>query len=231
MRADAGVSGFALEVVEARPGGVPDHGVDLGDQAGPVRVACRIAGLAGQPGVLPQRGVEDRDRLRQRQGQVEVQRALAGLTGGFGPQFVLAFGGCVWLGGQQPGVDAGGVLPAARRPAELGAVWCFAFAEQQVVRFALDYLAVLEAECPRARAPPAARRFSAALAGLDVIPGRVFREPAVDLPPYVVQVIALGQGRDYRQAGLCRRGPEAAELTMIIRWCMGVTRTRVIRQW
>ena len=138
MRAGAGVAGLALEVAEARPGGLPDHGVDLGDQAGPVGVACLVAGLAGQAGVLPERGVEDRDRLRQRQGQVEVQRALPGLAGGFGPQFVLAFGGGVRLGGQQAGVDAGGVLPAAGRPAELGAVGCLALAEQQVVRSALD---------------------------------------------------------------------------------------------
>jgi len=50
---------------------------------------------------------------------------------------------------------------------------------------------------------------------LDVIPGRVFGSAAVDLAPDVVQVIALGQGRDDRQTGLYPRGPEAAELTMI----------------
>jgi hypothetical protein len=27
------------------------------------------------------------------------------------------------------------------------------------------------------------------------------------------------------------RGPEAAELTMIIKWCMGVTGSEVINQW
>jgi hypothetical protein len=53
---------------------------------------------------------------------------------------VLAFGGRVRLGGQQAGVDAGGLLAAARRPAQLRAVWCLALAEQQVVRFALYYL-------------------------------------------------------------------------------------------
>ena len=200
MRAGPGVAGLALEVVEARPGGLPDHVVELGDQAGPVGVSCLIAGLAGQAGVLPQRGVEDRDRLGQRQRQVEVQRALPGLPGGFDPQLVLAFGGRVRLGGQQAGVDVGGVLSAAWRSAELGAVWRLALAEQQVVRFALHHLAVLEAECLRARAPPAARRLSPALAGLDVIPGRVLRQAAVDLAPDVVQVIALGQGRDNRQA-------------------------------
>jgi hypothetical protein len=78
---------------------------------------------------------------------------VAGLAGGFGPQFVLAFGGRVRLGGQQAGVDAGSVLPTAGRPAERGAVGRLALAEQQVVRCALDYLAVLEAGCLCARAP------------------------------------------------------------------------------
>src|ERR1700733_5932849 len=56
-----------------------------------------------------------------------------------------------------------------------------------------------------------------AFAGLDVIPGRVLGRALVDLAPDVVQVVALDQGRDYCQAGLCRRGPEAAELTTIVR--------------
>ena len=98
-----------------------------------------------------------------------------------------------------------------------GAVGGLALAEQQVVWFALDCLAVLEAEGLRARAPPAARRLCPALAGLDVIPGRVLARAVVDLAPDVVHVIALGQGRDNRQAGLYRRGPEAAELTTIVR--------------
>jgi hypothetical protein len=49
----------------------------------------------------------------------------------------------------------------------------FTFAEQKIVRYALDGLAGLEAERVRAGAPPAAGRFSPALAGLDVIAGRV----------------------------------------------------------
>jgi hypothetical protein len=230
MRAGAGVAGLPLEVVKACPGGLPDHVVDFGDQGGPVGVSCLVAGLAGQSRVLAEGGVEDRDRLRQRQGQVEVQRALPGLAGGFGPQFVLAFGRGVLFGGQQAGVDVGGILATARRPAELGAVGRLALAEQQVIRSAFHDLAGLEAECLRARTPPAAGRLSAAFAGLDVIPGRVLGCAAVDLAPDVVQVIALGQGRDYCQADLCRPGPEAAELTMIIRWCMGVRRTGIMTQ-
>ena len=176
--------------------GLPDHLVDLADQGGPVRVAVVVAGLAGQAGVLAEGGVEDRDALGQRDGQVEEQRALPGLPDGLGPQLALAFGGGVRLGGQQLRVQVGGFAAAARRPAQLGAVRGFALAEQQVIRLALDRLAGLEAERLRAGAPPAAGRFSPALAGLDVVAGRVLGRAAVDLLPDVVKVIALAQRRD-----------------------------------
>jgi hypothetical protein len=102
------------------------------------------------------------------------------------------------LAGQQPGVQVGGFPAAAGRPSERCAVWGFALAEQQVVRAAFDALAVLEAEGFRTGAPPAARRVSPALAGLDVIPGRVLGRAALDLLPDVIQVVALAQGRDNR---------------------------------
>ena len=100
VRAGAGVARLALEVVEAGVHGLPDHLVDLGDQGGPVLVAVFVAGLAGQAGVLAEGGVEDRDRLGQRQGQVEEEGTLAGLLDRLGPQLALAFGGGVRLGGQ-----------------------------------------------------------------------------------------------------------------------------------
>jgi len=56
VAAGAGVAGLALEVAEPGVHGCPDHVVDLGDQAGPVRIAVVVSGLAGQAGVLPQRG-------------------------------------------------------------------------------------------------------------------------------------------------------------------------------
>ena len=152
-----------------------------------------VSGLAGQAGVLAEGGVEDRDRLGQRDRQVEEQGALPGLLGGFGPQFALAFGGGVRLGGQQRGVQVGGFAAAARGPAQRGAVGGLALAEQQVIRFALDSLAGFEAEGPGAWSPPAAGRLSAAFAGLDVIAGRVLGGAAVDLLPDVVQVVALAQ--------------------------------------
>ena len=122
---------------------------------------------------------------------------MPGLFGGFGPQFAAAFGGGVRLGGQQRGVQVGGFAAVARGPAQRGAVGGFAFAEQQVIRLALDRLAGLEAEHPGAGAPPAAGRLSAAFAGLDVIAGRVLGRAAVDLLPDVVQVVSLAQRCNY----------------------------------
>ena len=63
--------------------------------------------------------MEDRDRLGQRQGQVEVQRALPGLAGGFDPQLVLALGGGVRLGGQQAGVEVACKARATGEPESL----------------------------------------------------------------------------------------------------------------
>jgi hypothetical protein len=54
---------------------------------------------------------------------------------------------------------------------------------------------------------PAARRLPAALAGLEVVPGRVLGRAAVHLLPDVLQVIALAQGRHHRHR-LIPRQPE-----------------------
>ena len=102
------------------------------------------------------------------------------------------------FGGQQPGVHVRDLPAAVRRPAQRGAVGGFALAEEQVVGFALDRLAVLEAEGLGAGAPPAAGRLPAALAGLDVVAGRVLGHAAVDLLPDVIQVVALAKGRNNR---------------------------------
>jgi hypothetical protein len=91
----------------------------------------------------------------------------------------------VRLSRQQLAVDLGGLAAAAGRPAQLGAVGGFALAEQQVVWFALDGLAGLEAEGLRAWSPPAAWRLPAVFAGLDVVAG------GVDLLPDVVKVEPL----------------------------------------
>src|SRR6185369_1708129 len=192
----AGVAGLLLEVAEPGVHSSPDHVIDLGDQAGPVRIAFVVSCLAGQAGVLPQGGVEDRDALGERQGQVEVQGTLAGLAGGLGAELALAFGGGVRLGGEQRLVYLRGLAAAGGRPAQRGAVGGLPPAEQKVVRLTLNPPTLPEAEGLRARAPPAARRLAAALAGLNVVAGRVLRRAAVHVRPDVVQVIAFAQGRD-----------------------------------
>ena len=196
--AGAGVTGFALEVVEADVHGVPDHVVNLADQSGPVLIPFGVTGLAGQAGVLAEGGVEDRDRLGQGQGQVEEERALAGLLGGFDAELALAVGGGVRFGGQQPDVHVGDLPAAFRRPAQRGAVGGLALAEEQVVGLALNRLTGLEAEGFDAGTPPAAGWLPSALAGLDVVAGRVLGRAAVDLFPDVLQVIALAQRRHNR---------------------------------
>jgi hypothetical protein len=132
----------------------------------------------------------------QRDGQVEEQRVLPGLLDGFGPQLAFSFGGGVRFGGQQPGVQVSGFPAITRRPAQLGAIGRFTFAEQQVVWLAFDPLTGLESESPGTGSPPAAGRLSPGLAGLDVVAGRVLGRAAVDLFPDVLQVIALTQRRD-----------------------------------
>lgn len=78
--------------------------------------------------------------------------------------------------------------------------------------------------------PQAAGRFAAALAGLDAVPGRVHSQALVGLLPDVIAVVPLAQGRDNGQVNLAARGPRATELSMVIGWCMGVMRLRVINQ-
>ena len=69
-------------------------------------------------------------------------------------------------------------------------------AEKKIIRLTLNPPTLAEAEGLCARAPPAAGRLAAALAGLQVVAGRVFRRAAVHVRPDVVQVIAFAQGRD-----------------------------------
>ena len=143
--------------------------------------------------------MEDRDRLRQRQGQVKEQRRLPRHPGGLQTQLPLALRRRMRLSRQKLGVQIGRLPAAAGRAAQLGAVRGLPLTEEKIVRFPLDRLAVSEAERLRARSPPAAGGFTARLRGLHVIARRALYGGLVDLLPDVVQVIALGQGRDYGQ--------------------------------
>ena len=131
-------------------------------------------------------------------------------AGGFDPELARAFGRGVRFGCQQLGVQVRGFLTAAGRLAKLGAVWGLAFAEQQVIWAPVHDLTVFEAKSLGIWAPPAAWRFAAALAGLDVVPGRILGRTAVDLTPAVLQVVSLAQGHDNRPAYLFPYHPGAA---------------------
>ena len=126
--------------------------------------------------------MEDRDRLGQRDRQIEEQGALPGLLDRLGTEFTFALGGGVRLGRQQLRVQVTSFPAITRRPAQLGAVGCLALAEQQIVRLAFDPLARLEAEGLRAGAPPAAGWLSPGFAGLDVVAGRVLGAGVAELP-------------------------------------------------
>jgi hypothetical protein len=199
VRARPGVASFPLEVLEADADGLPDHGVDFLDQGGPVTVPVRVALLAGQAGVLAERGVEDGDRLRQRQGEVEEERALAGLAGGPQAQLTLAVGSGARFGCQQLGVDVGSLLGACWRPSELHAIGGLSLAEEEVVGLAFYEPAWFEAEGLGGGTPPTAGRLSPGLGGLEVVASGILSGTAVDLLPDVVKVVALGESRDDRQ--------------------------------
>ena len=172
--------------------------------------------------------MEDRDRLGQRDGQVEEQRALPGLLGGLEPQLAPAFGGGVRLGGQQ-------LRRTRRRLCGRRSAACPAGCRP--------------GPCARrtagrtARAPPSGRarsrvpRRPAPTSGRAAL--RRFRWPGCSSRPRPWP----GRGRPASRCSPGRspcsgsRQPPtapppagAAELTMIIRWCMGVTQPRVMDQ-
>jgi hypothetical protein len=136
-----------------------------------------------------------------------------------------ALGGGVRLGGQQPGVDVRGFPATARRPAQRGAVRGLALPEQQVITIGVDHLARLQAQRLRARAPPVAGRLPAALAGLEVVPGRVLGRAAVHLLPDVVEVIALAQGRHHRHRLIPRQAERSSPRSSCGAWVWSCDRS------
>ena len=220
--AGAGVASLLLEVGEPGVDGLPDHVVDLGDEGGPVLVAFGVACLAGQAGVLAQGGVEDRDALGQRQGQVEEQRALPGFLDGLGAELALALGGGVRLGGEQ--LPRRGRRLCGRRSGA-GRAGCRQgpFARRTAGRTARARYA------GRARSRGPSR--PGPTSGQAVLPRS--RWPGCSSWP-------RPSSRRGRRASRCSQGRSpcsalrqppranpppagAAELTTIVRWCMGVT--------
>ena len=176
-----------------------------------------VAARLGAALVLPDGGVQDRDRLGERDGHVVVGGGLAGGLGGLAFEFDEPFGGGVRLGGFQPGQVVGeGRVPAAGS-AESGAGVRVGLLVDRVVRLAVDSLAKGEAEGLCSRSPPAAGWFPG-LGGVDVVPPSRAPGGVVLGFPDVAGVVPLGDGDDYGQYGglLSPGGDAAAGLPMII---------------
>ena len=215
--AGAGDPGPGLQVLQRGPVGPVQDLLELLLPPGPVRGGLLVAGQAGAALVLPERGVQDRDGLGERDGDVVVGGGLPGGLGGLAFELDEPFGGGVRLGGRQPGEMVGeGRVPAAG-PAELGAGARVGLPVDRVVGLAVDGLAGGEAEGLGAGSPPAAGWFPG-LGGVEVVPaGSGFGGVVLGFPD-VAEVVALGDGDDYGQYGglLSRGGDAAAGLPMII---------------
>jgi hypothetical protein len=166
---------------------------------GPVRGGPLVSGEAGAALVFPDRGVQHRDGLGERDGDVGVGGGLAGRLGGLAFQFDEPLGGGVRLGGVQPGqvIGEGGV--AAAGPAELAAGARVDLAVHSVIRLAFDNPAGGEAEGLRAGSPPPAGRFPGQC-GVEVVTadGACGSGLGQGLPD-VAEVVALGDGDDHGQ--------------------------------
>ena len=215
--AGAGDPGPGLQVLQRGPVGPVQHLLELLFPPGPVRGGLVVAGEAGAALVLPDRGVQHRDGLGERDRDVVVGGGLPGRLGGFAFEFDEPFGGGVRLGGRQPGQVVGEGRVAAAGPAEPGAGARVGLPVHRVVGLALDGLAGGEAEGLGAGSPPAAGWFPG-LGGVEVVPAGGALGGVVLGFPDVAEVVALGDGDDYGQYGclLSRGGDAAAGLPMII---------------
>jgi len=113
--------------------------------------------------------VQQRDRLRNAERDVEVLDRQADLLFRLDQQLSAALGCGLWLKCEQRGVDVIGGTESLRGPAQTGFAGRVArVSELAVERLedpAIDDLAVTEAELGETRAAPAARRFTAFSAG------------------------------------------------------------------
>ena len=215
--AGAGDPGPGLQVLQRGPVGPVQHLLERLLPPGPVRGRLLVSGQAGAALVLPQGGVQDRDGLGERDGDVVVGGGLPGGPGGFAFELDEPFGGGVRLGRREPGQVVGERRVAAAGPAEPGAGARVGLPVDRVVGLALDGLAGGEAEGLGAGSPPAAGWFPG-LGGVEVVPaGGAFGGVVLGFPD-VAEVVALGDGDDYGQYGglLSRGGDAAAGLPMII---------------
>jgi hypothetical protein len=131
--------------------------------AGPVITSAVILGITA-----PDRGVQHRDGLGERDRHVDVDGGLPGRPRGLAFQLDQPLGGRVRLGRHQPGQVIGEGRVSAAGPAELGAGARVDLPVHRLIRLTLNQLARGEAEGLGAGSPPAAGRF-AGLGGVDVV--------------------------------------------------------------
>jgi hypothetical protein len=93
--AGPGDPGPGLQIVQRGLVGPVQHLLERLLLPGPVRGGLLVAAQAGATLVLPDRGVQDRDRLGERDGDVVVSDGLPGGLGGFAFELDEPFGGGV----------------------------------------------------------------------------------------------------------------------------------------
>ena len=197
--AGPGNPGPGLQVAQGSPVGAVQHLLERLLPPGPVRGGVGVTGQAGTALVLPDRGVQHRDRLGERDRYVGIGGGLPGRLR-LALQLDQPLGSGVRLGGLQPGQVLGERrIPAPCTP-QPGAGARVDLLVHRVIRIALDNLAWCKAEGPGAWSPPAAGRFSF-LGGVEVVPaGGAFGGMVLGFPD-VAEVVALGDSDDHGQYG------------------------------
>ena len=163
---------------------------------GPVIRRPLALGLPRPAGVFPDRGVQHRDRLGERDRHVGVGGGLASRPGRFALQLDQPLGGGVRLGGLQPGQVVRELDVTAAPPAQLVPGPRVALLVDGVVEGTLNELPGGQAQGLCARSPPMAGWFPC-LGGVDVITAAASLGAGLALVlPDVAQVVALGNGND-----------------------------------
>jgi hypothetical protein len=196
--AGAGDTGPCLQVLKSSPVGAMQDLLELLLPPGPVRGGPLVSGEAGAALVLTDRGVQHRDGLGERDGDVGVGGGLAGRLGGLAFQLDEPLGGGVRLGGAQPGQVTGEGGVAAAGTAELAAGTWVDLLVDRLVRLALDDLAGVEAEGLYSWSPPLAGRFPGQ-GGVEVVTASGASGSGLGLYPDVAEVVALGDGDNHGQ--------------------------------
>ena len=167
--AGAGDPGPGLHVFQRGPVGPVQDLLECLLLPGPVRSGLLVAAHPGAALVFPQGGVQDRDRLGERDGHVVVGGGLPGRPGSLAFELDEPFGGGVRLGRLKPGEMVGERRVPAAGPTKLTARLRVKLLVDRVVGLAVDGLAGGEAEGLGAGSPPPAGRL-AALGGVEVVP-------------------------------------------------------------